>query len=342
MNVKELINTKTQDGRMFLALGVVTVILLVCCVAPIGIYNKHIIIQTMFYAYMATAWNLMCGYTGRLSLGHSAYIAVAAYTSLILYRSFDLTPWLGMLAGGVLAMALMLLIAFPCFRFGLKGPYFTLASIAVMEITRYLLTSMRELTGGSLGMSLPYVKDDLLMFQFDDKEPYLLIILFFWLAAILLLWKMERTRYYLEAIREDDDAAAALGISVNKNLIKAALLSAFLVALGGTFYVQYYRYVDPTTICGSTMALNLALITIIGGSGTILGPTIGAILVIPISELLRTNLGDKLSGLNLFVYGILLIVMIIYMPKGVISIPGVLKHKLAARSAKEARGEGNG
>ena len=310
--------------------------------APIGIYNKHIIIQTMFYAYMATAWNLMCGYTGRLSLGHSAYIAVAAYTSLILYRAFDLTPWLGMLAGGVLAMALMLLIAFPCFRFGLKGPYFTLASIAVMEITRYLLTSMRELTGGSLGMSLPYEKDNLLMFQFDDKEPYLLIILIFWLAAILLLWRMERTRYYLEAIREDDDAAAALGISVNKNLIKAALLSAFLVALGGTFYVQYYRYVDPTTICGSTMALNLALITIIGGSGTILGPTIGAILVIPISELLRTNLGDKLSGLNLFVYGILLIVMIIYMPKGVISIPGILKHKFAARSAREARGEGNG
>ena len=342
MHVKKMFNTKTRDGKMFLALGVVTVILLACCAAPIGIYNKHIIIQTMFYAYMATAWNLMCGYTGRLSLGHSAYIAVAAYTSLILYRSFDLTPWLGMLAGGVLAMALMLLIAFPCFRFGLKGPYFTLASIAVMEITRYLLTSMRELTGGSLGMSLPYVKDDLLMFQFDDKEPYLIIILIFWLAAILLLWKMERTRYYLEAIREDDDAAAALGISVNKNLIKAALLSAFLVALGGTFYVQYYRYVDPTTICGSTMALNLALITIIGGSGTILGPTIGAILVIPISELLRTNLGDKLSGLNLFVYGILLIVMIIYMPKGVISIPGILKHKFAARSAREARGEGNG
>lgn len=340
--MKKLFNTKTQDGKMFMALGLITVILLICIVAPIGIYTKHIIIQTMFYAYMATAWNLMCGYTGRLSLGHSAYIAVAAYTSLILYRSFDLTPWLGMLVGGVIAMALMLLIAFPCFRFGLKGPYFTLASIAVMEITRYLLTSMRELTGGSLGMSLPYQKDNLLMFQFDDKEPYLLIILIFWLAAIFILWKMERTRYYLEAIREDDDAAAALGISVNKNLIRAALLSAFLVALGGTFYVQYYRYVDPTTICGSTMALNLALITIIGGSGTILGPTIGAILVIPVTELLRSNLGDKLSGLHLFIYGILLIVMIIYMPKGIISIPGIVKRKRMAKLAKQAGGGQNG
>ena len=340
--MKKLFNTKTQDGKMFIALGAITVILLVCCVAPIGIYNKHIIIQTMFYAYMATAWNLMCGYTGRLSLGHSAYIAVEAYTSLILFRSFDLTPWIGMLLGGVVAMALMLVIAFPCFRFGLKGPYFTLSSIAVMEITRYLLTSMRELTGGSLGMSLPYQKDNLLMFQFDDKEPYLIIILIFWLAAIFLLWKMERTRYYLEAIREDDDAAAALGISVNKNLIKAALLSAFLVALGGTFYVQYYRYVDPATICGSTMALNLALITIIGGSGTILGPTIGAVLVIPVTEILRSNLGDKLSGLHLFIYGILLIVMIIYMPKGIISIPGIIKRKRMAKLANPAGGEHNG
>ena len=275
----------------------------------------------------------MCGYTGRLSLGHSAYIAVGAYTSLILYRNFAITPWLGMLVGGVLAMVLMLLIAFPCFRFGLKGPYFTLSSIAVMEITRYLLTSMRNLTGGSLGMSLPYKKTNLALFQFDHKEPYFIVIVLFWLAAVLLLWKMERTRYYLEAIREDDDAAAALGISVNKNLIMSALLSAFMVALGGTFYVQYYRYIDPTTICGSQMATNLAVMAIIGGSGTILGPTIGAALVFPLSEILRSNLGDKLSGLHLFIYGILLIVMIIYMPKGVISIPDVIRRK---RNTKKA------
>lgn len=336
------LNIKSKNGKFLLTLVVLTAILMLACLSPIGIYNKHIIIQTMFYAYMATAWNMMCGYTGRLSLGHSAYIAVAAYTSLIMYRTFELTPWIGMLLGGLLAMALMFVIAFPCFRFGLKGPYFTLASIAVMEITRYLLTSMREITSGSLGMSLPYHKTNFALFQFDSKEPYLVIIVVFWLVAVLLLWRMERTRYYLEAIREDDDAAAALGISVNKSLIKAALLSAFLVALGGTFYVQYYRYIDPSTICGSTMALNLALITIIGGSGTIWGPTIGAALVIPASEFLRTNLGDKLSGLHLFVYGVLLIVMIIYMPKGVISIPGIIRNKMAAKKARLAAAEAGG
>lgn len=333
------LNVKSGNGKFFLTLAVITAVLLVCCFSPIGIYNKHIIIQTIFYAYMATAWNLMCGYTGRLSLGHSAYIAVSAYTSLILYRSFALTPWIGMLVGGLLAMVLMLLIAFPCFRFGLKGPYFTLASIAVMEIVRYLLTSLRDLTGGSLGMSLPHHKSSLALFQFDGKEPYFVIIILFWLAAVLLLRKMERTRYYLEAIREDDDAAAALGISVNKNLIKSALLSAFLVALGGTFYVQYYRYVDPSTICGSTLALNLALIAIIGGSGTILGPSIGAVLVIPLSEFLRSSLGDKLSGLHLFLYGILLIVMIIYLPRGIISIPSMIHSHRSTRATAEETGD---
>ncbi|HWQ80032.1 MAG TPA: branched-chain amino acid ABC transporter permease [Anaerovoracaceae bacterium] len=330
------LNLKSTNTSFFLIISSLTVVLMIGCFAPLGIYPKHIIIQTMFYAYMATAWNLMCGYTGRLSLGHSAYIAVAAYTSLILYKSFALTPWIGMLLGGLLAMGLMFIIAFPCFRFGLKGPYFTLSSIAIMEIVRYLLTSMRSITSGSLGMSLPYHKSSFLLFQFDAKEPYFIIIVIFWLAAVLLLWKMERTRYYLEAIREDDDAAAALGISINKNLIRAALLSAFLVAIGGTFYVQYYRYIDPHTICGFPMALNLALIAIIGGSGTILGPTIGAALVIPISEVLRTILGDKLSGLHLFIYGVLLIIMIIYMPRGVISIPGILKKRAASKARVKA------
>lgn len=333
-------SAKSKDQKFLLTLAILTTVLLICCFSPLGIYTKHIIIETIFYAYMATAWNLMCGYTGRLSLGHSAYVAVAAYTSLILYRSFALTPWIGMLLGGILSMVLMLIIAFPCFRFGLKGPYFTLASIAVMEIVRYLLTSMRGLTSGSLGMSLPYHKSSLVLFQFDSKEPYFVIIIIFWLAAVLLLWKMERTRYYLEAIREDDDAAAALGISVNKNLIKAALLSAFLAALGGTFYVQYYRYIDPSTICGSTLALDMALIAIVGGSGTILGPTIGAALVIPMSELLRSSLSNKLSGLDLFIFGVVLIVMIIYLPKGIISIPTIIRKKKAPKEImKEIGGE---
>ncbi|HOB12013.1 MAG TPA: branched-chain amino acid ABC transporter permease [Syntrophomonadaceae bacterium] len=314
-----------------LILGILAVALALVYFLPLQIYVRHILILTLLYAFLGTGWNLMCGYAGRLSLGHSAFVAVGAYTSLLLFANFGITPWIGMLAGGVFAVIVMLLIAYPSFRFGVKGPYFTLGSIALAEIVHNLLIYFREYTGGSLGMSLPYQPTSLALFQFDGKEPYYIIILVFWLAAVFLTWKMERTRYYLEAIREDDDAAAALGISVNKNLIIAACISAFLVAIGGTFYVQYYRYIDPYSIAGFTLSLNIALVVVIGGSGTILGPTIGSFLIIPITEILRMSLGASMPGLHLFLYGILLILCIIFLPKGITSIPGIMRAKKAKK-----------
>ena len=319
---------------------ILTLALVIAGFSPIPVYVKHVLILTLLYAYMGTAWNLMCGYAGRLSLGHSAFVAIGAYTTIILFRQITLSPWLGMLMGGLLAVGVMLLIAYPCFRFGLKGPYFTLASIAVMEIVQNLLTSMRDLTGGSLGLSLPYKPTSLFLFQFDGKEPYFLIILVLWFIAVALVWKMERTRYYLEAIREDQDAAAALGISVNKNLIKSAVISAFLVGIGGAFYVQYFRYIDPATVGGFSIALNLALVAIIGGSGTILGPTIGAVLLIPLSEVLRMTVGSQLPGLHLLVYGILLVITIIYLPKGIVSIPGIIRARKIRKANLALTGSG--
>jgi len=315
---------------------------------PMPVYVKHVCILTLFYAYMGTAWNLMCGYAGRLSLGHAAFAAIGAYTSLLAFKMVGITPWLGMIVGGIFAVCIMLLIAYPCFRFGLKGPYFTLASIAMAEIIQNLLTALRDVTGGSLGLSLPYMPTSLAMFQFDEKNQYYLIILLLWLLALFIIWKLERRRYYLEAIREDEAAASALGISVNKNLILAASISAFMVAIGGTFYVQYFRYIDPYSIAGFGMSLNMALVAIIGGSGTLLGPTIGAVILIPISEILRLSVGAQLAGLHLFVYGVLLIITIIYLPKGITSIPKLIqerktrKQKLAQAENEQAeRGAGN-
>ena len=324
-------------------MGILTLVLLGVYFLPLISFAKHILILTLLYAFLGTGWNLMCGYAGRLSLGHAAFVAVGAYASLLLFRHFNLTPWIGMLAGGILAVIVMLLIAYPSFRFGLKGPYFTLASIAVAEIVHNLLIYGRDLTGGSLGMSLPYVKEttilnSLINLQFDNKEPYYLVILAFWLVAVFISWKMERTRYYLEAIREDEDAAAALGISVNKNLIIAACISAFLVAVGGTFYVQYFRYIDPYSIAGFTLSLNMALVVVIGGSGTLFGPTIGAFLLIPLTEILRMSLGAQLPGLHLFLYGILLVVCIIFLPKGIASLPAKIKARRVNKNAPVNQG----
>lgn len=322
-----------KQNKSLLILAILTVALLAVYFLPLVIFAKHILILTLFYAFLGTGWNLMCGYAGRLSLGHAAFAAVGAYTSIFLFKEFNLTPWLGMLVGGLFAVLVMLLIAYPSFRFGLKGPYFTLASIAVAEIVHNLLIYGRDFTGGSLGLSLPYVPTSLALFQFDGKELYYLVILAFWLLAVFLTVKMERTRYYLEAIREDEDAAAALGISVNKNLIIAACISAFLVAIGGTFYGQYFRYIDPYSIAGFSLSLNMALVVVIGGSGTIFGPTIGAFVLIPLTEILRMSLGSQYPGLHLFLYGILLVVCIIYLPKGIASLPGIIR----ARNDKKAR-----
>ena len=332
-----------KQKQSLLIMGILTLVLLAVYFLPLIVFVKHILILTLFYAFLGTGWNLMCGYAGRLSLGHAAFVSVGAYASLLLFKNFGLSPWLGMIAGGILSVMVMLLIAYPSFRFGLKGPYFTLASIAVAEIVHNLLIYGRAITGGSLGLSLPYVKEtslinSLVNLQFDNKEPYYLIILGFWLVAILVTWKMERTRYYLEAIREDEDAAAALGISVNKNLIVAACISAFIVAIGGTFYVQYFRYIDPYSIAGFTLSLNMALVVVIGGSGTLFGPTIGAFLLIPLTEVLRMSLGAQLPGLHLFLYGVLLVVCIIFLPKGVASLPGIIRAKRAKNAVSGNQG----
>ena len=327
-----------SQKKSLIVMGIITAVLLGVFMLPLQITVKHILILTLFYAFVGTGWNLMCGYAGRLSLGHAAFVAVGAYTSLLLFSRFNISPWLGMLVGGLLAILVMLLIAYPSFRFGLKGPYFTLASIAVAEIVHNLLVYGRDITGGSLGLSLPYKPGSLALFQFDGKDPYLYVILAFWLVAMLLTWKMERTRYYLEAIREDEDAAAALGISVNNNLIIAACISAFLVAIGGAFYVQYFRYIDPYSIAGFTLSLNMALVVVIGGSGTIFGPTIGAFLLIPLMEILRMTLGTSFPGLHLFLYGILLIVCIKYLPKGVASLPNVIRAKNAKKAGQLEQG----
>ncbi|HHY91486.1 MAG TPA: branched-chain amino acid ABC transporter permease [Clostridiales bacterium] len=287
---------------------------------PLPIYLLHIIILTLLYAFMGTAWNLLCGYGGQLSLGYAAFTGMGAYTTLLFYQFFNVSPWLGMLFGGILSALLMTVIAYPCFRFGVRGPYFTLASIAVAEILRDVLTTLRELTGGSLGLSLPYQPTNFGAFQFDGKKEYYLIILFFWLIAILIVKNVRRLKYYLIAIREDEDAAAALGISVNKTLLRAALISAFLTSMGGSFYVQYFRYIDPDSIAGLGLSVSIALISVVGGTSTLFGPTVGALILVPVSEYLRLSFGAKFAGLHLLIYGILLIATIRFLPDGIISL----------------------
>jgi branched-chain amino acid transport system permease protein len=281
-------------------------------------YITHVLILTLLFAYLGTAWNLIGGYGGQLSLGHGAFFGLGAYASTLLYLNYGLSPWMGMAIAAGLGAGSAALIGYPCFRFGLKGPFFALATLAFGLIVVELLTAFREVTGGSLGIFPPYLGNAPHLFQFAGKEPYYLIALVLWASAVLLVRALRKTRYYLVAIREDEEAAAALGVPVRNYKLLAAVISGALSGIGGTFYAQYFAYINPESAAGLDLSVEILAVAIFGGMYGLMGPTLGSAVLTPMSELLRIWLGGTYLGVHLMVYGLLLILVIIFMPAGVL------------------------
>ncbi len=315
-----MIKGKIKPIALFIAVGLLYFV-------PMPDYYMHVIILTLFYAFLGTAWNLMSGFGGRLSLGHAAFIAVGAYTSILLFTKLGISPWLGMIVGAMIAVLLVTVIGYPSFRFGIRGPYFALASVALAEIVRDIITASRGFTGGSLGISLPYQRTALSVLQFDERHYYFIWVLILWGAAIAITLGLERLRYFLAAVREDEDAASAAGVSVVGTLLKAAWISASLAAVGGVFYAQYYRYIDPHSVGGFPISLMIAVVAVVGGSGKIYGPTLGAFILVPLTEYLRLTFGNVVPGIHLLIYGIVVILCILYLPSGLISLPSKLNFR---------------
>jgi branched-chain amino acid transport system permease protein len=285
-------------------------------------FTLHSIIMVLFFAYMATAWNFVCGYVGQLSLGHAMFNGMGGYVTVLLFTQIGLSPWLGMLFGGLLAAATAVLIGLPTFR--LKGPYFTLTMIAFAEILRIWVENTNSFAGvplkGAEGLIVPNRGTDFWAFQFEGKLPYYYIILGFLALALIATVVMERSKlgYCLKAIRGDRDAAEALGINPVKYTSTAFAISAFLTAMGGAFYGQFFRYINPERSMGLELSIDMAVMAIIGGQGSVLGPLLGASILTPIAEITRGELGGGLLGLHLVVYGIALMLCVLYFPKGVI------------------------
>ena len=272
-------------------------------VAPLlaNTYMQSILILVCFYAFAAVAWNLICGYAGTMSLGHSVYMGIGGYISTILLETKGVSPWIGMLIGAAVAMLIGVVISYPTFR--LKGPYFTLASIAICEIFGTFVLNTENLgpiplKGGS-GWSLTQTGYQAVMYEFRSKLGY------YYVAFILLV-----------AIRSDDDAARSLGINVTKYKLIAMGISCFMISLAGTFYAQYFRYIGPDRIFGYDLAVQIALIALIGGQGTVMGPVIGAVVLVPLSEYLSATFAGTMSGLNLFLYGVIMMLVVYFMPHG--------------------------
>ena len=279
-------------------------------------YFLEILISVMLFAYLGSAWNILGGYAGQFSFGHAAYFGIGAYTSTLLFLKAGVSPWLGMLAGGCLAAAFGLGAGYLSFRYGLRGPYFSLVTLAFAEMLRVIAVNTKAV-GSSLGLVIPSREAAPWSFVFGGKLAYYYVILAMALAAVLITRRLERSKlgYALRAIRENEDAAEASGVDALGMKLRAMALSSFLTALGGTFYAQYFAYIDPTITFGPAVSIQGLLQAIVGGAGTVLGPLLGSFVLTPISELSRAAIRGR-AGVDVMVYGLVLILVISFLPNG--------------------------
>ncbi len=281
----------------------------------------QILILLFFYAYLTSSWNLVGGFAGVLPLGHSAFVALGAYTSTILYLQYGISPWIGMLVGGVVASTVGIIIGIPTLK--LRGAYFALATIAFAEAIRVLIENTDQLgpfkVNGPRGLLINLAGNSFSAYQFTSKVPYYYIILILLLIVLGLTVLLMRSKigYYLSAGGEDPEAAQSLGVNVAKYKLLAMALSCFFTALAGTFYAQLMLYFYPKSICGLDMSFEIAFIALIGGRGTILGPVLGALLLRPLNEMTRIYLSGTLPGLHLVIFGLVLILVMLYQPRGI-------------------------
>ncbi len=276
----------------------------------------HLLIMVFTSIALGLAWNFIGGYGGQLSFGHAAFYGIGAYTSTLLFVNLGVSPWLGMIAGGFLAVVASLVLGIPCFR--LRGTYFTLATIAFAEVLRILVVYFKEFTGGSIGIVLKF-NAGFLNLMFKNREPFAYIALgFMALTYYLSVWvENSRLGYYLTALKENEDGARALGIDTYRCKLIALILSAFLTALIGSFFAQYLTFIEPESEFSLGLSIAMTLPVMIGGIGTALGPVIGAFIITPLQELLRIYISGEYQGLQHIIYGIVLVVVVICIPQGV-------------------------
>jgi len=314
---------------------------LVCFALPLVIESPtylQILILLFFYAYLTTAWNLVGGFAGVLPLGHSVFVGIGAYTSTIMTLQYGISPWIGMLVGGTIAAFVGVLIGKPTLR--MRGAYFALCTIAFAEGIRVMIENLDMLgpfkLNGPRGLLIPLKGDSFWNYQFMHKEPYYYIILTMLVLVLLLTWFISRSRigYYLAAGGEEPEAAEALGVNVARYKLISMAMSCFLTALAGTFYAQLMLYFYPKGLMGLDLSFEIAFIALIGGRGTIAGPVVGALALRPLNEITRIYLGDKLPGLHLVIFGLILILVMLYQPKGLTLPLSRLYDRLASKITK--------
>ena len=281
-------------------------------------FYLNILFMILLFAGLSGAWNIIGGFGGQLSLGHSAFFGIGAYTSALLFVKCGVPPILGIFAGVGTASLLAAVIGIPCFR--LRGPFFSLATIAIAEVLQLLAVFFKKITEGSEGLSIPF-QPAFYNLIFESRNHYALVGFFFMLLVLAVSYWIQNSKlgYQLAALRDEDQAAETLGVNTFRAKMTAFWVSGALTAVGATLFSQYILFLEPHSEFSINVSVNLALISMIGGLGTCIGPVIGSFLLIPLQEFLRMWIGGKYQGLHFVIYGGLLIAVVMFMPKGIIA-----------------------
>jgi branched-chain amino acid transport system permease protein len=282
-------------------------------------FEVNLGILILFAAYQGSAWNILGGFTGLFSFGHAAFFGLGAYTSTLLFVHAGVTPWIGMLAGGVLAGAVGIGFGYLTVRYGLRGHYFALGMFAFAELLRFSAQNFEPI-GGSVGILIPFEGNAPEIFQFTGKLPYYFIILSMLVVIIAVSRALKNGRlgYFWASIKSDDVAAEMAGVDTLRYKLTAMGLSGFFMALAGTFYAQFYFFIEPQIVFGVDKSLDGLLRAVVGGLGMVLGPLFGALLLTPLGEFTKSIVPGNAGGADLVLFGILLILAIRFMPQGVL------------------------
>lgn len=281
-------------------------------------FYVHIVVMMAIFVVLGGAWNVIGGYGGQLSLGHAAFFGTGAYVSTLLVNATGISPWITLWLGGLAALLLSVPVGIICFR--LQGPYFAIATIGLAEVLRLLVLHFREITNGAQGLTVPFKGDAPWQLQFGSKIPYYYVALAMAVGMVLVTRWMERSRlgHYLVAIGQNQDAAEAVGINSARAKARALALSAFVTGVAGVFYAQYTYVIHPDSVFGLDLSIQIALVAIVGGVGTIMGPVVGALIMESFIQFTQVAFAGQYPGLERMVYGGLLVAVILWRPRGVI------------------------
>lgn len=289
-----------------------------------GNFPRHVMTMMVIWTILGIGWNFIGGYAGQISNGHSLFFGLGGYACALSMQWFRLTPWISIWIGVAISVAIAFLIGKPLLR--LRDHIFAIATMAVSECARIVFLNTKALGGATGVYFFNQNLDRIYAMQFTNNLQYYYVYLLFALAVLLLTKYLDKSRfcYYLRAIKCNETAAQSIGIDTSKYKMLAYMLSAAIVSLAGSLYAQFLLYIDPSMLMTLKVSMMIVLVAVMGGIGTVIGPVIGAIILTFISEYSRAKLG-KFGGFDMVLYGALVILIVLFLPNGVISL--IFKNK---------------